>query len=117
MQRGESGAMYVSRTYVTELNAAPLHRISMWCLCSFAATWATQWYICRRDFVDQKLALHSFYERERDRAPEWKVPPPPAPPTGDGADAMQDVAAEAQRIVTYDRPVVVKGSTTSVPLR
>jgi hypothetical protein len=96
------------------------------------ATFGTQWYLCRRDEHDRKLAIHAFY-RNQARARAGMRPledgGPGGGPGGAGgpgtpgrADAPppgrdEEWRAEIERMTTYELPRVERGPLESVVLR
>lgn len=93
----------------------------------YLGTFGAQWYLCRRDEHDKKLALRAFYQNQaamrsqmRPTAVDDLAPGLPGSASG-GADAApggeDDWRAEIERLTAYELPKVEKGSTESITMR
>jgi hypothetical protein len=106
--------------------AGPVH----YAVVGFLGTFVLQWYLCRREQHDQRLALRQFYaaraallamEARRGgsgsgAAGAGEEPDPGAEPAGTRGED-DDWRAEIDRVVAYERPKITRGPADGVRLR
>lgn len=89
---------------------------------AWMGTFGTQWFLCRRDEHDRRLALRAYYaEQQRLQSGQDLRPLEPSgaasePAEGSGADTRAEWQQELAKLTQYELPTVIPGSTTSVPL-
>ena len=85
---------------------------------AFSGTFGIQWYLCRLDEADKRLAVREFYASRERAMPAFSQPPSQdevnSAPMGDDDEGWKH---ELQRLTQYDLPVVEEGPVKSVQLR
>lgn len=78
-------------------------------------TFGSQWYLCRADEVDRRVALKAFYMQQSRKTSGANAPKP------EDSDASLDVETaverELSRVTQYDLPVVNQGPARNVEMR
>lgn len=84
----------------------------------FSGTFGFQWYLCRIDEADKRLAVREFYASREQRAADSPVLSG-ADDGGSDGDAGDDAAwrRELERLARYELPSVEQGPADSIKLR